>query len=149
MRPEPVEGHDRLAGVVLPEGDYRDIWVVDGVIRTEPVADAQTVATGVWLMPGLVDAHCHVGLERQGAVSDERAEQHALADRDAGVAAARRGQPGRYPVDGPTRRSSQRSSGPDGTSPGPSATSATTARKSSPMSWSPRSSARPPAATAG
>jgi imidazolonepropionase-like amidohydrolase len=36
-------------------------------------------------MPGLVDAHCHVGLERQGAVPDERAEQHALTDRDAGA----------------------------------------------------------------
>src|SRR4029450_1646441 len=37
------------------------------------------------LMPGLVDAHCHVGLERQGAVPDPRAEEHALADRDAGA----------------------------------------------------------------
>jgi imidazolonepropionase-like amidohydrolase len=73
-----------LAGVVLPEGEYRDIWVIDGVIRTEPVAGAQTVATDVWLMPGLVDAHCHVGLERHGAVPDDRAEQHALADRAAG-----------------------------------------------------------------
>jgi imidazolonepropionase-like amidohydrolase len=87
MRPESVERRDRLhfAGVVLPEGEYRDLWVVDGVIRTEPIGDAQTVATGVWLMPGLVDAHCHVGLERQGAVPDQRAEQHALADRDAGA----------------------------------------------------------------
>jgi len=74
-----------LAGVVLPEGEHRDLWVVDGLIRTEPVAGAQTIATGVWLMPGLVDAHCHVGLERQGAVSDDRAEQHALADRAAGA----------------------------------------------------------------
>jgi imidazolonepropionase-like amidohydrolase len=87
MRPELVEGPDRLhfAGVVLPEGEYRALWIVDGVIRTEPIANAQTVASGVWLMPGLVDAHCHVGLERQGAVPDERAEQHALADRDAGA----------------------------------------------------------------
>jgi imidazolonepropionase-like amidohydrolase len=36
-------------------------------------------------MPGLVDAHCHVGLERHGAVPDKRAEQHALADRAAGA----------------------------------------------------------------
>jgi imidazolonepropionase-like amidohydrolase len=87
MRPEPVEGHDRLhlAGVVLPEGEYRDLWVVDGVIRTEPVADAQTVATGISLMPGLVDAHCHVGLERHGAVPEDRAEEHALAERSAGA----------------------------------------------------------------
>ena len=74
-----------LAGVVLPEGEHRDLWVVDGLIRTEPVAGARTVASWVWLMPGLVDAHCHVGLERQGAVSDDRAEQHALADRAAGA----------------------------------------------------------------
>ena len=77
--------HLHLAGVVLPEGEYRELWVVDGLIRTEPVADARTIATGVWLMPGLVDAHCHVGLERQGAVSDDRAEQHALAERAAGA----------------------------------------------------------------
>jgi imidazolonepropionase-like amidohydrolase len=87
MRPGPFEGHDRLhlAGVVLPEGEHRDVWVVDGAIRLEPVRDAKTLASGVWLMPGLVDAHCHVGLERHGAVSDERAEQHAIADRDAGA----------------------------------------------------------------
>jgi imidazolonepropionase-like amidohydrolase len=87
MRHGPVAARERLhfAGVVLPEGEYRDLWVVDGVIRTEPIADARTIATGVWLMPGLVDAHCHVGLERQGAVPVERAEQHALADRNAGA----------------------------------------------------------------
>jgi imidazolonepropionase-like amidohydrolase len=71
--------------VVLPEGEHRDLWVVDGAIRTEPVRDAQTVATGVWLMPGLVDAHCHVGLESKGAVPPERAVEHALADRAAGA----------------------------------------------------------------
>ena len=50
MGPEPVGGLEgqrlHFAGVVLPEGEHRDLWVVDGVIRTEPVADAQTVATG-------------------------------------------------------------------------------------------------------
>ena len=74
-----------LSGVVLPQGEYRDLWVVDGVVRSEPVRDAVTVVTGVWVMPGLVDAHCHVGLESQGAVPPERAEEHALADRAAGA----------------------------------------------------------------
>ena len=73
------------SGVVLPDGEHRDLWVVDGLIRTEPVRDAQTVATGVWLLPGLVDAHCHVGLESEGAVPPQRAEEHALADRAAGA----------------------------------------------------------------
>ena len=36
-------------------------------------------------MPGLVDAHCHVGLESTGAVPADRAEEHAVADRDAGA----------------------------------------------------------------
>jgi imidazolonepropionase-like amidohydrolase len=74
-----------LSGTVLPDGEHRDLWVVDGVVRTEPVREAVTVASRVWLMPGLVDAHCHVGLESQGAVPPERALEHALADRDAGA----------------------------------------------------------------
>lgn len=74
-----------LRGVVLPDGEPRDLWLVDGVVRAEPVPDARTLATGVWVVPGLVDAHCHVGLEMHGAVPDEVAEQHALADRAAGA----------------------------------------------------------------
>ena len=74
-----------LRGCVLPAGETRDLWVADEVIRTEPVRDAHTVTTGGWLLPGLVDAHCHVGLERTGAVPDDVAEQHALADRAAGA----------------------------------------------------------------
>ena len=70
--------------MVLPEGDQRDLWIVDGVISTAPVRDAQTLDGG-WLLPGLVDAHCHVGLERAGAVSPEAAEQHALTERRAGA----------------------------------------------------------------
>lgn len=74
-----------MRGVVLPEGVERDLWLHDGVVSFEPVADALTVASGVWIMPGLVDAHCHVGLEAHGGVDDARAEEHAVADRDAGT----------------------------------------------------------------
>jgi imidazolonepropionase-like amidohydrolase len=74
-----------LRGTVLPGGQQRDLWVLDGVLRTQPVPGADTVSTGGFLLPGLVDAHCHVGLELHGAVPDEVAEQHALADRAAGA----------------------------------------------------------------
>lgn len=74
-----------LRGVLLPAGEEVDLWVVDGVIRTEPVADADTVATGVWMMPGLVDSHCHVGLDADGAVPDQVAEEQARTNRDAGA----------------------------------------------------------------
>jgi imidazolonepropionase-like amidohydrolase len=79
------EGRFHLRGVVLPEGEQRDIWIADGVISAEPVRDAHDLATGVWVMPGLVDAHCHVGLAADGAVPDDEAEQQALADRAAGA----------------------------------------------------------------
>lgn len=80
-------GADRLhlRAVVLPEGDLRDIWVADGLIRLEPVREAVTLVRQGYLMPGLVDAHCHVGLESNGAVPDEVAEQHALTERAAGA----------------------------------------------------------------
>jgi len=73
-----------VAGIVLPSGVPRDLYVVDGHITYEPVADAERVAEG-WIVPGLVDAHCHVGLDEHGPVSDEEAERQALADRDAGT----------------------------------------------------------------
>ena len=79
----PVSVH--LRGVVLPDGIERDLWLHDGVIGHEPVRDAVTVAAEGWIMAGFVDAHCHVGLEAHGAVSPQRALEHALTDRAAGT----------------------------------------------------------------
>lgn len=72
------------AGVVLPEGEHRELYVVDGRITYEPVANARTVAQG-YLVPGLVDAHCHIGLDTDGAVPPEVQERQALTDRDSGA----------------------------------------------------------------
>lgn len=74
-----------LRGVVLPEGEHRDLWVSDGVISAEPVPGAVTVAEGGWVVPGLVDAHCHVGLDENGAIPDDVIESQAVTERDAGV----------------------------------------------------------------
>jgi len=80
-----------LSGVVLPEGEHHDLWVRDGRITFDPVPGAETVNRGGYLLPGLVDAHCHVGLGRGGehlpGVDDLRAQ--ALVERDAGVLALR------------------------------------------------------------
>ncbi|AYY12724.1 amidohydrolase [Actinobacteria bacterium YIM 96077] len=73
-----------VRGVVLPEAEHRDIWIRDGQLTFEPIPGAHTVGTG-WILPGLVDLHCHVGLSSQGAVPDDVAEEQALADRDAGT----------------------------------------------------------------
>ena len=74
----------RFRGPVLPDGEVRDLYVVDGRITLEPQAGAETAAEG-WIVPGLVDAHCHIGLDDHGAVPDEEAEAQALQDRDAGA----------------------------------------------------------------
>lgn len=74
-----------LRGTVLPQGEVRDLWIHDGVLSYERIDDAVTVATGCWIMPGLVDAHCHIGLDQNGAVPEQVAEQQAVADRDAGA----------------------------------------------------------------
>ena len=74
----------KFRGVVLPEGESRDLYVVDGKVTYEPVASAELVAEG-WIVPGLVDAHCHIGLDADGAVPDDVSEEQAVADRDAGA----------------------------------------------------------------
>jgi imidazolonepropionase-like amidohydrolase len=74
----------RFRGPVLPDGEVRDLYVVDGLVTYEPVASAELVAEG-WIVPGLVDAHCHVGLDAHGAVPVEVQEEQARTDRDAGA----------------------------------------------------------------
>src|SRR5512139_4009203 len=71
-----------LRGIVLPEGEYRDLWVVNGRVRTDRVPGAQTIVDGGFLVPGLVDAHCHVGLD---AADLPAAAVQAETDRDAGT----------------------------------------------------------------
>jgi len=80
-----------LSGVVLPEGEHHDVWVRDGRFTFEPVAGAESVSRGGWLLPGLVDAHCHVGIGPGGVhVEDlEELRGQALAERAAGVLALR------------------------------------------------------------
>ncbi|WP_035857123.1 amidohydrolase family protein [Cryptosporangium arvum] len=75
-----------LRGVVLPDDVERDVWIVGDRLTFEPVPDAKTVSTGGYLLPGLVDAHCHPGIAPDGPVTEvAEAKRLALIDRDAGV----------------------------------------------------------------
>ncbi|MEO5852234.1 MAG: amidohydrolase family protein [Nocardioides sp.] len=74
----------RFSGPVLPDGGARDLFVVDGRVTYEPQPGAETAARG-WIVPGLVDAHCHLGLDDDGAVSDAETEVQAVEDRDGGA----------------------------------------------------------------
>jgi imidazolonepropionase-like amidohydrolase len=69
---------------MLPDGEVRDLFVVDGVVTYEGQPGAESLVEG-WIVPGLVDAHCHVGLGSAGGVSREESEEQALQDRDAGA----------------------------------------------------------------
>ncbi|HVV13734.1 amidohydrolase family protein [Amycolatopsis sp.] len=75
----------RFSGVVLPDGGRRDVWVSDGRCTSEPVDGAKTVVTEGFLVPGLVDAHCHPAIGVHGPTTVDEAVGHALADRDAGT----------------------------------------------------------------
>jgi len=76
----------RLRGVVLPDGVPAELFVdAAGVLVQGPAPGAQTLVDGGWIVPGLVDAHCHVGLGPIGPVGLEEAEVQARADRDGGA----------------------------------------------------------------
>src|SRR3954463_14316034 len=73
----------RFRGPVLPDGEPRDLYVVDGTVTYDKVASAELVSEG-WIVPGLIDAHCHIGLDEHGAVPEDVQEQQANTERDAG-----------------------------------------------------------------
>ena len=90
--------HVRGQVLVGPDETVEQLWVVDGKVTfTAPssryAADVQTLEG--WVLPGLVDAHCHVGLGPHGEVPRAEAERQARTDRDAGTLLIRdAGQPG-------------------------------------------------------
>ncbi len=74
-----------VRGVGLPDQTEIELWIVDGRISTEPVAGADTVFDGGWIVPGLVDAHCHVGLGDHGEIPLDDAIAQAEIERDVGA----------------------------------------------------------------
>ncbi|MDO8144555.1 MULTISPECIES: amidohydrolase family protein [unclassified Isoptericola] len=78
-----------VTGRILLDGDREvgEMWVRDGrlsLLRPTPQGSAATELEG-WVVPGLVDVHCHVGLDSGGATDVGTAAKQALVDRDAGV----------------------------------------------------------------
>lgn len=78
-----------LSGPVrLDADDVRaQAWVLDGHITyTRPTgADLDITTLHGWVLPGLVDVHCHIGLGPEGAVDDATSGAQAVTDRDAGT----------------------------------------------------------------
>lgn len=74
-----------VRGRGLPDGEPIEWWIADGTLRAEPVRGAETIFDGGWIIPGLVDAHCHVGLGPHGAIGLDEAIAQAEAEREAGA----------------------------------------------------------------
>lgn len=149
MSDEPVL---HVKGRVLagPEDVRDELWVVDGRISYDRPAAARDIRTVEgWALPGLVDAHCHVGLGTHGPVDVDVAEKQALTDRDAGTLLIRDAGSPPTPAGSTTATTSRTSSAPAATSPAPAATSATSPMRSSRRNSSRTSPRRPGAATAG
>lgn len=78
-----------LTGPVLrgPDDVVPEAWVVGGRLtydRPQAAGGDVTTLRG-WVLPGYVDAHCHVGLDAHGAVDAATSEAQASTDRDAGT----------------------------------------------------------------
>ncbi|MCV7100575.1 metal-dependent hydrolase family protein [Mycobacterium palustre] len=78
-----------VRGLGLPDEAETQLWIVDGRISAEPVAGADTVfgssGSPGWILPGLVDAHCHVGLGDRGEIPLKDAVAQAETERDVGA----------------------------------------------------------------
>ncbi|MEU9660103.1 amidohydrolase family protein [Streptomyces chartreusis] len=81
-----------LRGTLLPDGTVRDLWILgDRITFERPSVEAETVADGGFLLPGLVDVHTHPGSpsEDEPRWDPEAFGEQIAAHRDAGTTALR------------------------------------------------------------
>ncbi|HET8879064.1 MAG TPA: amidohydrolase family protein [Arthrobacter sp.] len=76
-----------FSGTVLTGVDQerQGLWSVDGALTFRRPESAPDRVLAGWVIPGLVDAHCHIGLGAGGDVSAAAAEEQARADLAAGT----------------------------------------------------------------
>ena len=74
-----------VRGRGLPDGEPVQWWIAHGELSAEPVVGAETVFDGGWILPGLVDAHCHVGLGQHGPTEMAEAVTQAETERAVGA----------------------------------------------------------------
>ncbi|CAH0134997.1 hypothetical protein SRABI83_00322 [Arthrobacter sp. Bi83] len=68
-----------------PDQERAGLWAVDGRLTFRRPAVVPDAVLDGWVLPGFVDAHCHIGLGPGGAVDDDTAYAQAMTDRDAGT----------------------------------------------------------------
>lgn len=82
-----MAGIIKFSGTALVAADQESsgLWSVDGHLTFQAPLEEPDVVIEGWVLPGFVDAHCHIGLGKGGAVPDTTAAAQAIADRDAGT----------------------------------------------------------------
>ncbi len=81
-----------VTGVDPATGQPVEYWLRGGVFVTPPDQlgrDADVVELTGWVLPGFVDAHCHVGYSKDGVTTLDEAERQARLNLAAGVLAIR------------------------------------------------------------
>ena len=89
-----------VRGVVLPDDEVRDLYLVGDRVTYQRIPGAETIADSGFILPGLVDAHCHIGIMHGSvpAPSLREVRKQALVEREVGVLALRdAGSPIPYP----------------------------------------------------
>ncbi|WP_328841521.1 amidohydrolase family protein [Nakamurella leprariae] len=84
----------RVVGTDAATGEPIDVWLADGRFVERPAAPGAAAAADAltltgWVLPGFVDAHCHVGYSPDGVTDLATAEQQARTDLATGVLAIR------------------------------------------------------------
>ncbi|WP_445259230.1 amidohydrolase family protein [Nocardioides aurantiacus] len=77
-----------LHGHFLPDEELKHAWIVEGrlTFQRPPRSHVDSLGASVWVLPGLVDAHCHVGISPRGFLSDPAGQaEQMLEDRDVGA----------------------------------------------------------------
>jgi imidazolonepropionase-like amidohydrolase len=75
----------RLKGTLLPDECTVELFVDAAGTLIDELPGAETLVDGGFIVPGLVDAHCHIGLGPTGGVDLDEADAQARIDRDAGT----------------------------------------------------------------
>ena len=75
----------RGPALVSAHEERQGLWSVDGTLTFQRPASAPDRVLEGWVLPGLVDAHCHIGLGAGGAVDEQATLLQAQADLEAGT----------------------------------------------------------------
>ncbi|WP_373886495.1 hypothetical protein [Sinomonas sp. ASV322] len=76
-----------VSGPILtaPREIAAEAWIVGGRMTYTQPAEPASRTLGGWVIPGLVDAHCHLGLAAGGAAGDGETVRQARTDAAAGT----------------------------------------------------------------